>query len=46
MREPQRVLAAAGAHKVDVILAACRRGLVQTLITDDVTARLMLEKLR
>ena len=46
MRVPQRVLAAAGVHKVDVIIAACRRGLVQTLITDDVTARLILGKLR
>jgi len=45
LKVPNRILAAAGAHKVDIIIAACRRGLVQTLITDDVTARLMLEKL-
>jgi DNA-binding transcriptional regulator LsrR (DeoR family) len=45
IKVPNRILAAAGAHKVDIIIAACRRGLVQTLITDDVTARLVLEKL-
>lgn len=45
MNVPNRILAAAGAHKVDIIIAACRRGLVQTLVTDDVTARLVLEKL-
>lgn len=45
MKVPSRILAAAGAHKVDIIIAACRRGLVQTLITDDVTARLVLEKI-
>ncbi|MBB4120972.1 sugar-binding transcriptional regulator [Martelella radicis] len=41
---PERVLAAAGAHKVDVIIAAIRRGLVTTLITDDVTAELLLAR--
>lgn len=46
MTVPSRILAAAGAHKVDIIIAACRRGLVQTLITDDVTARLVLERLK
>ncbi|GHC50985.1 sugar-binding transcriptional regulator [Neogemmobacter tilapiae] len=42
---PQRVLAAGGQHKVEIILAACRRGLVQTLITDDVTAEMLLGRL-
>jgi DNA-binding transcriptional regulator LsrR (DeoR family) len=45
MKVPHRLLAAAGAHKVDIIIAACRHGLVQTLITDDFTARLVLDKL-
>lgn len=38
---PERILAAAGPHKVPVIRAAARRGLVDTLITDDVTAELL-----
>ena len=37
-----RVLAAAGAHKVGIIRAAAQRRLVDTLITDDVTAELLL----
>jgi DNA-binding transcriptional regulator LsrR (DeoR family) len=40
---PEKILAAAGGHKVDIIRAAARRGLVDTLITDDVTAELLLE---
>lgn len=40
---PEKILAAAGRHKVDIIRAAARRGLVDTLITDDVTAELLLE---
>src|SRR5919106_229484 len=40
---PEKILAAAGRHKVDIIRAAARRGLVETLITDDVTAELLLE---
>ena len=40
---PEKILAAAGPHKVDIIRAACRRGLVNTLITDDVTAELLME---
>ncbi|WP_339860029.1 sugar-binding transcriptional regulator [Thalassospira alkalitolerans] len=42
---PERVLAAAGKHKVEIIIAAIRRGLVTTLVTDDITAELILEKL-
>lgn len=40
---PEKIMAAAGPHKVDIIRAACRRGLVDTLVTDDVTAELLLE---
>jgi DNA-binding transcriptional regulator LsrR (DeoR family) len=40
---PEKILAAAGPHKVDIIRAAARRGLVDTLITDDVTAELLVE---
>jgi DNA-binding transcriptional regulator LsrR (DeoR family) len=43
---PEVVLAAAGPHKVDIILATARRGLFSTLITDDVTAELILERLQ
>jgi DNA-binding transcriptional regulator LsrR (DeoR family) len=39
---PERILAAAGPHKVRIIRAAARRGLVDTLITDDVTAELLI----
>jgi DNA-binding transcriptional regulator LsrR (DeoR family) len=39
------VLAAAGAHKIDIILAAIRHGFVTTLITDDLTAELLLGQL-
>ena len=39
---PEKILAAAGRHKVGIIRAAARRGLVDTLITDDVTAELLL----
>jgi DNA-binding transcriptional regulator LsrR (DeoR family) len=41
---PDRILAAAGHHKVDIILAALRRGIANTLVTDDVTARLLLDR--
>ena len=41
---PEKILAAAGPHKVDIICAACKRGLVNTLVTDDVTAELICEK--
>ena len=41
---PTRILAAAGGHKVDIIRAAMKRGLVDTLITDDVTAELLLDR--
>ncbi len=39
---PEKIMAAAGSHKVDIIKAACLRGLVDTLVTDDTTARLLL----
>ncbi len=41
-RIPEKVLAAAGPHKVDIIRAAARGGLVDTLVTDDLTAELIL----
>lgn len=40
---PEKIMAAAGRHKTAIIRAACRRGLVNTLVTDDVTAELLLE---
>lgn len=40
---PEKIMAAAGPHKVEIIKAACQRGLVDTLVTDDATARLLLE---
>lgn len=40
-RTPEKILAAAGPHKVDIIRVAARRGLVDTLVTDDVTAELL-----
>ncbi|MBD1558559.1 transcriptional regulator [Vibrio sp. S9_S30] len=43
MSVPEKILAAAGPHKVEVIRVACQRGLVDTLVTDDVTAELILE---
>lgn len=43
---PETILAAAGRHKVGIIHAAMKRGLVNTLITDDVTAELLLENSR
>ena len=42
-RTPEKILAAAGPHKTAIIRAAIRRGLVDTLVTDDVTARLLLD---
>jgi DNA-binding transcriptional regulator LsrR (DeoR family) len=39
---PHKVLTAAGRHKVPIIRAAMARGLVDVLITDDVTAALLL----
>ncbi|NVK35069.1 MAG: transcriptional regulator [Rhodobacteraceae bacterium] len=41
---PEKIMAAAGAHKVGIIKAACRKGLVDTLVTDDMTGRLLLEQ--
>lgn len=40
---PEKILAAAGPHKVDIIRAAVKREMVDTLITDDVTAELLIE---
>lgn len=40
---PEKIMAAAGPHKVEIIKAACHRGLVDTLVTDDVTATLILK---
>jgi len=40
---PEKIMAAAGPHKVEIIRAACKRGLVDTLVTDDTTARLLLD---
>lgn len=40
---PEKIMAAAGPHKVEIIKAACKRGLVDTLVTDDTTARLLLD---
>jgi len=42
-RVPEKILAAAGPHKVAIIGAVARRALIDTLITDDVTAELLLE---
>jgi DNA-binding transcriptional regulator LsrR (DeoR family) len=41
---PRKILAAAGRHKVDILRAALKRGFVDTLITDDVTAELLLNR--
>jgi DNA-binding transcriptional regulator LsrR (DeoR family) len=41
---PERILAAAGPHKVPIVRAAVRRGVVDTLITDDVTAEMLAEE--
>ncbi len=42
-RIPNKILTAAGRHKIAIIDAAIRRGLVNTLITDDFTAELLLQ---
>ena len=41
---PEKILAAAGRHKVRIIRAALKRGFVDTLITDDVTAELLINQ--
>ncbi|SNT76150.1 sugar-binding transcriptional regulator [Paracoccus seriniphilus] len=41
-RIPNVILAAGGAHKVPIILAALRRGIVDTLVTDTNTAQALL----
>ena len=43
-RAPVKILAAAGPHKVAIIRAAARAGLIDTLVTDDVTAELLLDR--
>lgn len=43
-RIPNKIMTAAGRHKIRVIHAAIRRGLVDTLVTDDLTAELLLEQ--
>lgn len=40
---PEKIMAAAGPHKVPILCAALATGLVDTLVTDDVTAELLLE---
>lgn len=42
-RVPERMLAAAGPHKVAIIRAVLSAGLANGLVTDDVTARLILD---
>ena len=39
---PEKIMAAAGTHKVEIIRAACKRDLVDTLVTDDATAKLLI----
>ncbi|SIS94051.1 sugar-binding transcriptional regulator [Paracoccus saliphilus] len=41
---PDRILAAAGPHKVDIIRVIASQGIATTLITDDVTAKLLLDE--
>jgi DNA-binding transcriptional regulator LsrR (DeoR family) len=43
VRLPNVILAAGGLHKVPVIRAALRRGIVRTLVTDEATAKALLE---
>lgn len=40
---PNKILTAAGSHKVAVIAAVLKRGLVDTLVTDELTAELLLK---
>lgn len=40
---PERIMVAAGKHKVAVIKGALARGLITTLITDDITAEALLQ---
>lgn len=42
VRVPLKILAAAGPHKVGIIRAAAKAGLIDTLVTDDVTAELLI----
>lgn len=43
MAVPEKIMTAAGPHKVDIIKAACKRGLVDTLVTDDATAKQLIQ---
>lgn len=40
---PEKIMAAAGPHKVEIIRAAINRGLVDTLVTDEPTAEQLLK---
>lgn len=42
-RVPLKILAAAGPHKVAIIRAAAKAGLIDILVTDDVTAELLIK---
>jgi DNA-binding transcriptional regulator LsrR (DeoR family) len=41
---PNKILTAAGRHKVAIIRASIKRGLVDTLVTDDLTAEILLDE--
>ncbi len=41
-RVPNKIMAAAGPHKAEIIRASARAGLIDTLVTDDVTGALLL----
>lgn len=41
---PNKILTAAGDHKIAIITAALKRGLVDTLVTDELTAELLIEQ--
>lgn len=43
-RIPLKILAAAGPHKVEIIRAAAKAGLIDILVTDDVTAELLIAR--
>jgi DNA-binding transcriptional regulator LsrR (DeoR family) len=41
---PNVILAAGGPHKVPVVRAVLKRGVVNTLVTDEATARALLDR--
>jgi DNA-binding transcriptional regulator LsrR (DeoR family) len=41
---PNVILAAGGPHKVPIVRAILKRGVVNTLVTDETTARALLER--